>query len=183
MGIKFLPLPATQIRVKNTTFLENTRDVLQCLDQINYISDNALLVSLGGVNLYPDIPKECRKYAVFPWKTWRPIGVTWKSLKTSKCSTIKHNYFESGKDVFHQILGTAIETKFASSMYIEGLRTKLSFFFNCVSREQQQQQQKIKPGFLVFIKTCWLFLYWNIQKMSRWQNFDPPRRSCLTWQT
>ena len=87
LGVKFLPPPAIQIRVKKTTFLENTRDVLQCLDQINYISENALLVSLGGVNLYPDIPKECRKYAVFPWKTWRPIGITWKSLKTSKCST------------------------------------------------------------------------------------------------
>ena len=25
---------------------------------------------------------------------------------------LKHNYFELGKDVYHQILGTAIETKF-----------------------------------------------------------------------
>ena len=26
---------------------------------------------------------------------------------------LKHNYFELGKDVYHQILGTAVATKFA----------------------------------------------------------------------
>ena len=41
---------------------------------------------------------------------------------------VKHNYFELGKDVYHQILDTAIGTKFAShytNIFMAGLEEEI----------------------------------------------------------
>ena len=41
---------------------------------------------------------------------------------------LKHNYFELEKDVYHQILGTSISTKFAShhaNIFMAGLEEKI----------------------------------------------------------
>ena len=40
-------------------------------------------------------------------------SVSSESLCKPANIVLKHNYFEFGKDVYHQILGTAIRTKFA----------------------------------------------------------------------
>ena len=41
---------------------------------------------------------------------------------------LKHNYFELGKDIYHQILGAAIGTKFAphyANIFMAGLEKKI----------------------------------------------------------
>ena len=51
-------------------------------------------------------------------------SVSSESLCKPANIVLKHNYFELGKDVYHQILGTAIGTKFAShyaNIFMAGL--------------------------------------------------------------
>ena len=94
--------------------LEDTRDFLQRLNQIGDIPENVLLVSFDVVGLYPYIPHNQGVEIMRRFLDKREDqSVPSESLGKLANIVLKHNYFELGKDVYHQILGTAIGTKFA----------------------------------------------------------------------
>ena len=94
--------------------LEDIRDFLQRLNQIGDIPGNALLVSFDVVGLYSHIPHEEGVEIIRRFLHRREDQlVSSESLCKLANIVLKHNYFELGKDVYHQILGTAIGTKFA----------------------------------------------------------------------
>ena len=86
---------------------------MQHLNQIGDIPGNALLVLFNVVDLYPHIPHEEGVEIMRRFLDKREgQSVSSESLCKLANIVLKHNYFELGKDVYHQILGTAIETKF-----------------------------------------------------------------------
>ena len=94
--------------------LEDTRDFLQHLNQIGDIPGNEFLVSFDVVGLYPHIPHEEGVEIMRRFLDKREDqSVSSESLCKLANIMLKHNYFELGKDLYHQILGTAIGTKFA----------------------------------------------------------------------
>ena len=108
--------------------LEDTRD-LQRLNQIGDIPENALLVSFEVVGLYPHIPHDqgfeiMRRFI----DKCENQSVSLESLCKLANEVQKHNYFELGKDVYHEILGTAIGTKFAlhyAYIFMAGLEEEI----------------------------------------------------------
>ena len=109
--------------------LRDIRDFLQCLNQIGDIPGNALLVSFGAVGLYPHIPHEEGVEIMRRFLDKREDqSVSSESLCKLANIVLKHNYFELGKDVYHQILGTAIGTKFApyyANIFMDGLEENI----------------------------------------------------------
>ena len=94
--------------------LEDTRDFLQCLNQIGDIPENTLLVSFDVVGLYPHISHDQGVKIMRRFLDKREDqSVSSESLCKLGNIVLKHNYFELGKDVYHQTLRTAIITKFA----------------------------------------------------------------------
>ena len=107
--------------------LEDTRDFLQCLNQIGDIPENALLVSFHVVHLYLTIKvsKLCR---VSFLNKREDQSVSSESFCKLADILLRHNYFELGKDVYHQILGTTIGTKFAphyANIFVTGLEEEI----------------------------------------------------------
>ena len=95
-------------------FLEDTRDFLQHLNQIGDIPENALLVSYDVVGLYPHTPHDRDVEFMRRFLDKREDqSVSSQSLGKLANTVLKHNYFQLGKYVYHQILGKAIGTKFA----------------------------------------------------------------------
>ena len=120
--------------LKNTVstiphILEDTRDFLQHLNQIGDIPGNALLVLFNVVDLYPHIPHEEGVEIMRRFLDKREDqSVSSESLCKLANIVLKHNYFELGKDVYHQILGTAIGTKFAphyANIFMAGLEEEI----------------------------------------------------------
>ena len=120
-------------RLKNTVsttphILEDTRDFLQRLNQIGDIPGNALLVLFNVVDLYPHIPHEGVEIMRRFLDKREGQSVSSESLCKLANIVLKHNYFELGKGVCHQILGTAIGTKFAphyANIFMAGLEEEI----------------------------------------------------------
>ena len=94
--------------------LEDTRDFLSRLNQLRDIPDNTFLVKFDVVGLYPHIPHEEGLETMKRYLDKREdLLVSSDNLYKLAKIILKHNYFELGQDVYHQILGTAIGTKFA----------------------------------------------------------------------
>ena len=92
--------------------LQDTRDVLQRVNQIGDIPENALLVSFDVVGLYPHIPHDQVVEIMRRFLDKREDeSVSSESLCKLANIVLKHNNFELGKDVYHQILGTAMGSK------------------------------------------------------------------------
>ena len=105
--------------------LEDTRDSVQRLNQIGDIPENALLVSFDVVRLYPHITHNQGVEIMRRFFDKRDDqSVTSESLCKLANIVLKHNYFGLEKDLYHQILGTTIGTKFAShyaNIFMAGL--------------------------------------------------------------
>ena len=105
--------------------LGDTRDFLLPLNQLRDISGNALLVTFDAVGLYPHIPhKEGLKTMKRYLDKREDQSLSSDSLYKLAKIILKHNCFELGQDVYHQILGTVIGTKFAphyANIFIAGL--------------------------------------------------------------
>ena len=109
--------------------LEDTRDSLQRLNQIGDIPENALLVSFDVIGLYPHIPHNQVVEIMRRFLDKREDqSVTSESLCKLANIVLKHNYFELEKDLYHQILGTTIGTKFAphyANIFMAGLEEEV----------------------------------------------------------
>ena len=109
--------------------LEDTRDFLQHLNNIGDIPENALLVSFDVVGLYRHIRHDQGVEIVRCFLDKREDqSVSSERLCKLANTVLKHNYFELGKEVYHQILGTAIGTKFAphyANTFMAGLEDEI----------------------------------------------------------
>ena len=109
--------------------LEDTRDFLQHLNQIGDIPENVLLVSYDVVGLYPHTPHD--RGVEFMGRLLdkrEDQSVSSQSLGKLANTVLKHNYFQLGKYIYHQILGTAIGTKFAphyANIFMAGLEKEI----------------------------------------------------------
>ena len=88
-----------------------------------------LLVSFDVVGLYPHIPDEEGLQIMKKYLDKREDqSVTSENLYKLAEVVLKHNYFEFGQDVYKQILGTAIGTKFAppyANIFMAGLEEEI----------------------------------------------------------
>ena len=87
--------------------------------QIKYLPQDALLVSFDVVGLYPHIPHEEGIEIMEEFLNQRKVkDISTKSLCDLATIILKNNFFEIGGEVYHQLLGTAIGTKFAPTYEI-----------------------------------------------------------------
>ena len=109
--------------------LEDTRDFLCRLNDLPEIPENSILVTFDVVQLYPNILHE---EGIEIMKTFlnerdnKPVST--ESLCDLAKLILKENYFELGDEVYRQILGTAIGTKFAptyANIFMAGLKRKI----------------------------------------------------------
>ena len=109
--------------------LEDTRDFLTRISNINNIPEDSILVSFDVVGLYPHIPHEEGLETMKKYLDQRQD----KSISTGHLCDLakiilKNNFFENGSKVYHQKIGTAIGTKFAppyANLFMAGLEEKL----------------------------------------------------------
>ena len=108
---------------------EDTRDSLQGLNLIGDIPENGLLVWFDVVGLYPHIPHDQGVKIMGRFLDKREDhSVSSESLCKVANIVLKHNYFQLGKDVYHQILGTVIRTKFAphyANIFMAGVEEQI----------------------------------------------------------
>ena len=109
--------------------LEDTTDFLYTIEQLQNIREGKLLVSFDAVGLYPHIPHDEGLQIMKKYLDKREDqSVTSENLYKLAEIVLKHNYFEFGQDVYQQILGTAIGTKFAppyANIFMAGLEEEI----------------------------------------------------------
>ena len=109
--------------------LEDTRDFLYRIEQLQNIIEATLPVSLDVVGLYPHIPHDEGLQVMKKYLDKREDeSVTSVNLYKLVEIVLKHKYFEFGQDVYQQILGTTIGTKFAppyANIFMTGLEEEI----------------------------------------------------------
>ena len=109
--------------------LEDTKDFLKRINDIGEIPSGSLLVTFDVVGLYPHIPHEEGIETIKKYLNLREDqSVSTNSLCDLARIILTENYFELGKDMYHQKLGTAIGTKFAppyANLFMAGLENKI----------------------------------------------------------
>ena len=111
--------------------MEDTTDFLKRINDIGEIPTGSLLVTFDVARLYQHIPHEEGK-AIETMKKYlnqrEDQSVSTNSLCDLARIILTENYFELGKDMYHQKLGTAIGTKFAppyANLFMAGLENKI----------------------------------------------------------
>ena len=90
---------------------------MQRLNQIEEIHENTLLVSFDVTDLYTHIPHDRDVEIMRRFLDKREEqSVPSESICILAKMMLKYNYFKMGKDVYHQILGTAIGTNLLHTM-------------------------------------------------------------------
>ena len=113
--------------------LEDTRDFLSRIVN-KVVPEGSILVTFDVVGLYPHIPHDegidtMRKFL----NERADQNVSTQNLCKLENIILKHNYFEFGEKIFHQLLGTAIGTKFAppyANIFMAGLEEKIFREYN-----------------------------------------------------
>ena len=99
---------------KIPSVLEDSREFLEKLSGLGKLPENAMLVSFDVVGLYSNIPHEEGLEALeFYLEQREDKTVTTQSMLDLARVVLENNYFGFGEEVFHQVLGTAMGTKFA----------------------------------------------------------------------
>ena len=94
--------------------LEHSSDFSSWLNQLCDIPNNTILVTFDVLGLYPHIPHNKGLETMKRYGDKREDqSVFSDSLYKLAKIILKHNYFELGQDAYYQILGTAIDRKFA----------------------------------------------------------------------
>ena len=109
--------------------LEDTRDFLYRIEQLQSIIEATLPVSLDVVGLYPHIPHDESLQVMKKYLDKREDeSVTSVNLYKLVEIVLKHKYFEFGQDVYQQILGTRIGTTFAppyANIFMTGIEEEI----------------------------------------------------------
>ena len=96
------------------SYIKASGDFLKKIKNLASLLENAILVTADVVGLYPSILHETGLQALegAPENRQRKQISTDKLVKMAEF-VLKNNFFEFNNDVFQQISGTAIDTKFA----------------------------------------------------------------------
>ena len=125
----FLDFHLKSLVTKVPHILEDTSDFLTRITEIKDLPEAALLVSFDVVGLYPQIPNEESIDIMKEFLNQREVkDISTKSLCDLATIILKNNFFEINEEVYHQLLGTAIGTKFAptyANLFMAGLEKKI----------------------------------------------------------
>ena len=125
----FLDFHLKSLVTKVPHILEDTSDFLTRITEIKDLPEDALLVSFDVVGLYPQIPNEESIDIMKEFLNQREVkDISTKSLCDLATIILKNNFFEINEEVYHQLLGTAIGTKFAptyANLFMAGLEKKI----------------------------------------------------------
>ena len=124
----FLDFHLKEVTQKIPHLLEDTRDFLSRIKDIT-IPETSILVSFDVVGLYPHIPHDEGINTMREFLNQRPKNeVSTENLCKLAQIILKHNYFELGERNYHQLLGTAIGTKFAppyANIFMAGIEERI----------------------------------------------------------
>ena len=112
-----------------SSFLDFHLKNIPTIPHIQNIPEGTLLVSFDVVGLYPHIPHDEGLQIMKKYLDKREDqSVTSENLYKLAEIVLKYNYFEFGQDVYQQILGTVIVTKFApphANIFMAGLEEEI----------------------------------------------------------
>ena len=127
--LAFLDFHLKPLVTKVPHILEDTCDFLTRITEIKDLPEDALLVSFDVVRLYLYIPHEEDIEIMEEFLNQSEVkDISTKSLCDLAAIILKNNFFEIGDKVYHQLLGTAIGTKFAptyANLFMTGLEKKI----------------------------------------------------------
>ena len=119
------------------SYIRDTGHFLDKLKELGKIPENALLVTADVASLYPSNPHEDGLRALYTKLEEREDKtVSSESIVNLAEFVLKNNYFEFNSEVYRQISGTAMGTKFAPPY--------ACIFMDMVETEFLSQQE-IKP--------------------------------------
>ena len=152
------------------SYIRDTGHLLDKLKELGKIPENALLVTADVASLYPSIPHEDGLRALYTKLEEREDKtVSSESLVNLAEFVLKNNYFEFNSEVYRQISGTAMGTKFAPPY--------ACIFMDMVETEFLKEQE-IKP--LVWLRYIDdIFFVWLegedklLQFMKKLNEFHP----------
>ena len=98
------------------SYIRDTGDFLNKLKELGSVPQNALLVTVDVVGLYPSIPHQDGLDALsIKLEQWEDKEIPTEDLLKLAQFFLKNNYFEFNSKVKQQVSGTVIGTKFAPS--------------------------------------------------------------------
>ena len=126
---EFLDYRLKPVMQTSQSYIKDSGDFLKKIKNLGSLPENAILVTADVVDLYPSRPHETGLQALkeeLENRNHKEIS-TDKLLKMVQF-VLKNNFFEFNNDVFQQLSGTAIRTKFAHHMGVfSWIKLKLIF--------------------------------------------------------
>ena len=125
---EFLDNQLKEVIQNGWSYIKDSNDFIKKIKHLKNIPDNAILVTADVAGLYPSIPHETRLKAlkeVLDKREEKKIST--EDLVKMAEFVLKNNYFEFNGKVKHQILGTAIGTKFTPTyacIFMDEIETK-----------------------------------------------------------
>ena len=114
---------------KIPSVLEDSREFLEKLSGLGELPENAILVTFDVVGLYSNIPHEEGLEALnFYLEQRENKSVSTASILELARIVLENNFFGFGEETYHQLLGTAMGTKFApkyANMFMGQLEHRL----------------------------------------------------------
>ena len=106
---EFLDYYLKPVMQEGESYIKDTGDFLNKIKNINTIPENAILVTADVVGLYPSIPHQAREVLNKRKIHKVPTG---KLIKKAEV-LLKSNNFQFSDELYQQISGTAVGTKFS----------------------------------------------------------------------
>ena len=111
---EFLDFHLKPVMMAGKSYVKDTGHFLEKLRSLGRIPQNSILVTADVVGLYPSIPHQGGLKALFEKLEERQDKkIPSNELVKMAEFVLKNNYFEFNSDIYHQMSGTAIGTKFA----------------------------------------------------------------------
>ena len=111
---EFLDHHLKPVMQNGKSYIRDSSDFISKIKDLNNIPQGALLVTADVVGLYPSIPRDLGLKLlreVLEKRKLKPVSTD--DLVRMAEFVLQNNYFEFNGEIKHQILGTAIGTKFA----------------------------------------------------------------------
>ena len=152
------------------SFLKDTNHFLQKLSKLGALPKDAILVTADVVGLYPNIPLDIGlKYLNERLNERQNNRTPTNILVEMACFVLNNKYFEFNNEIYHQISGTAIGTKFAPP-------------YACIFMDRVEndflETEKFKPYiWLLYIDNIFFIWTYDLEKLegflSRLNGFHP----------